>query len=311
MFGFSPYTDHFSGVRRQRPRTVPTLRTQRIPHECLQRGGQLVLVFDLPGVHERDVEVSCSGGVLSVEAKKMVETWQPPYRAVVPMSTSLQLPRGLRDGHTEFSRGRLVAVFPMGESRESQQQQQQQQQQRQEEEPGCSSSDAMSVDVASESEESMKSAESAESAECEGHVEKEEVQQSAGLSAEQRQLIAASQRRLDAIAGAVQAVVTEHEDTAFRRTAASEAEVEKARKFYNELLLRQTLALDEVESHGDSEIRARRKQMISSIQRLQESVDELAAAERASSATSASEAEPPTDEAAAVTLPASPIESDE
>lgn len=263
MFGFSPYADHFSGTRMQPRRTVqpPTLRTQRIPYECYRRGEHLVVLFALPGVQERDVEVSCSeAGVLRVEANKMVETWQPPYRAVVPMSVSVQLPRGLLDGTTEFSRGRLAVIFPVAASAQQSPEaveQEQEQEPCQDEEPGCSSSDTAP-----------------------GSEEGEEEEETAELSAEERRLIAASQRRLDAIAEAVEGIVKEHEDVAFRRTAAPEAAVEKARKYYNELLLRQTLALDEVPSHGDSETRARRKEMISGVQRLQEAVDQLVAADK-------------------------------
>lgn len=103
------------------------------------------------------------------------------------------------------------------------------------------------------------------------------------MTDEQRQLIAASQAKLDAVAENVAAVVREHEEVAFRRTAAPEATVDKARKYYNELLLLETLKLDQVESHGDTAIRQRRKQMVGTVQGLQERLDELIAAEKSSS----------------------------
>eukprot|EP00756_Hemistasia_phaeocysticola_P015022 Hpha_TRINITY_DN15382_c2_g5::TRINITY_DN15382_c2_g5_i3::g.91705::m.91705 len=107
-----------------------------------------------------------------------------------------------------------------------------------------------------------------------------ELTDTVDMTDEQRQVIAASQAKLDAIAEAVAAVVREHQGVAFRRVAAPEAHVDKARKYYQELLLQETLKLDQVESHGDVAVRQRRKHIINSVQGLQERMDEFIAAEK-------------------------------
>eukprot|EP00756_Hemistasia_phaeocysticola_P015020 Hpha_TRINITY_DN15382_c2_g4::TRINITY_DN15382_c2_g4_i1::g.91679::m.91679 len=305
----------------QQRRRAAVLPTQAIPYECRRHGNNLVIFFDLPGVRDEDIEVSCREGLLKVKATKMVETWEPPYRGTVPLLASMQLPKGLGNGRVEHTGRRLIVIFPMLERR-------------QERTPKrarveCDADEASDKtwdsygtaegptpppqdDPLSEAESSEQShplthaneevapcgepptdasmggeeeAVSPEGVVEEGSGEGDTVMQgddtdAIGMTDEQRQLIAASQAKLDAIAEAVAGVVREHEGVAFRRVAATEAHVDKARKYYNELLLQQTLKLDQVESHGDVAVRQRRKHMINSVQELQERMDDLIAAEK-------------------------------
>jgi len=265
------------------PRFVPE-PTRQIPHELERRGADLVVTFLIPGVHKGDIRVRDWGGILQVKAKKSVRVQprgpsEPFERKVLSMSSAeLRLPKGVQL-RSHFSDGKLQVVLRppkplMADSKQH-----------------CPAHyDAR--ERTSPDEKSLQCDMSAESvSECEDRCPSSPPLSTASTDPDQRQLIAASQRRLYAIAEAVEDIRREHEAVAFRHGDDPEDVVEKSRKYYIELLLQQTLALDGVESHGDSNLRAQRKKMISGVQCLQHSLDELAAAEKALTKAPAEEAQ--------------------
>lgn len=254
------------------PRSVPE-RTRQIPHELERRGGDLVVTFLIgPGVHKGDIRVRDWGDILQVKAKKSVRVQRGPSepfeQKVLSMSSAeLRLPRGVQL-RSHFSDGKLQVVLrppkPLAGSKQH------------------FPAHYDPRERASPDDKSLQCDMSAESvSECEDRCPSPPPLSTASTDPHQRQLIAASQRRLDAIAEAVENIRREHEAVAFRRGAHPKDVVEKSRKYYIELLMQQTLALDGVESHGDSNLRAQRKKMISGVQSLQHSLDELAAADKA------------------------------